>query len=800
MTAGLALVIKLVSGINDAEKKLFAIAAAMIAMGAAILLIAAAMSLITTFSKDDLTGVIVLFGAFIVAIIVVAAAIAALAHFDPTGNTLKGFTVLILALGAAFALVGVGVLAAAAGFYVLTQIGGKVANVIQSIGAALAEHPAILTLMVILIVAVAVAIALIVVKATELATAIVKVVDKIWEVISKVGEKIGKFFNDKILGENGLLKKIKDKFLALSPTLKTIMISTLTTVLAVIVMMTPKALEVLGYVIKKVIGFIIDLIPTLVDGLFSIVLRLLNGLADKIREESAIIAYTIYNILEALFEVIIDMFMEIGAGFWKMLGFDDFAEDMVDAGTLFKDKLRNGLAGMQEYAIEVNKIADVNSRVDGTLFEISDSFKSVGNEAEASAEKTKLWNDQIEDSTDLMNRLNDGSITARESIKDIPAVAQEAMIHAGAGFRLKDKDGNEIFKAFDKVGETAGDGLLGGLGDTISEGMPNISNPEDMVKNVVPEGTDVAMNEEGIDYGESFAEGEETGLEDPNGYAEAEQKNMDAVNETVEKNKRQHKEAIKTNIVDPGVGIITNSRADYEAAARYATEGAVAGVRDTRDAFVREMQITAQLGLGSFVGPRGLDENSPSKKMYDAGVYAILGFVNAIRKNGDMTTDSMAVMGGNGVEGLANALTSNGYLVSDAAGGLSNSIINSFGNPMGYVARMASGELAYDPTIRPVLDTSTIARGAYGINSMFSNQNVTLAGLSGQLAADIGQLDSRNNDIVAELKALREEMSYLSDDMQNMQVVMDTGALVGSMAGPMDKAMGRRAIYKGRGN
>lgn len=800
MTAGLALVIKLVSGIDKAEKKLFAIAAAMIAMGAAILLIAAAMSLITTFSKDDLTGVIILFGAFIAAIIVVAAAIAALAYFDPTGNTLKGFTVLILALGAAFALVGVGVLAAAAGFYVLTQIGGKVANTIQSISAALAEHPVILVLMIVLIVAVAAALVVIVWKITEVATAVGKAFDKIWDVISKVGEKIGKFFNEKILGEHGMLNKIKDKFLALSPTLKTIMISTLTTVLAVIVMMTPKALEVLGYIIKKVIGFIVDLIPTLIDGLFSIVLRLLNGLADKIREESAVIAYTIYNILEALFEVILDIFGELVIGFLNIFGLDDMIDNYTANMMDFKNGMREGLASMQEYAIESRELADVNSRVDGTLFEVSKGFGEVGDAAENSATKTKLWNDQISDSTDLMKKLNDGSITARDSIKDIPAVAQEAMIHAGAGFRMTDKDGNEVFKAFDKVGTKAGDGMLGGLGDTLKEGMPDVSNPEDMVNNIVPEGTDVAMNAEGVEDMEAYTEGAETGLEDPEGYGTSEQQNMDAVIETVEDNKKPHKDAIKKNIVDPGVAVITASRETYRAAGRYAMAGSIEGVEDMRSEFVQTMVRTATGGYDAFIGPRGFDENSPSKRMFDAGVYAVLGFVNAIRKNGDMTADSMATMGGNGVEGFANALTNNGYLVSDAAAGLSDGIINSFGNPMGYVARMANGELAYDPTIRPVLDTSTIARGAYGINSMFNNQNVTLAGLSGQLAADIGQLDSRNSDVVAELQALREEMSYLSDDIQQMQVVMDTGALVGTMAGPMDKAMGRRAIYKGRGN
>ena len=801
MTFGLMALIKSVSGIQDVEKKLFAIAAAMLAIGAAVLLIAAAATLFIGMPWEDFWKVAIIMGIFVAALFLVIGAIALLNVADKTGAGVKAMTTLIIALGAAFALVGVGAFLVAVAINSIVKVGSKLVNTITAVSAAIAEHPVIFAMILVMLALVVVAVVMIIKSATQLADAIVKVVDKIWEVLSKVGEKIGKFFNEKILGENGLLNKIKDKFLALSPTLKTIMISTLTTVLAVIVMMTPKALEVLGYVIKKVIGFIVDLIPTLIDGLFSILLRLLNGLADKIRAESAVIVYTIYNILEALFEVFIDLYGELFAGFLRTFGFDDMADNVTGSAMALKNKLREGLAGMQEYAIESREIADVNSRVDGTLFEVSKGFGDIGDAAENSAAKTKLWNDQIKDSTDLMNRLNDGSITARDSIKDIPAVAQEAMIHAGAGFRMTDKDGNEVFKAFDKVGEKAGDGMLGGLGDTLKEGMPDVSNPEDMVNNIVPEGTEGAMNAEGIEDMEAYTEGAETGLEDPDGYGASEQENMDAVIETVEDNKKPHKEAIKKNIVDPGVAVITASRGTYRAAGKYAMAGAIEGVEDKRAEFVQTMIRTANAAYDDgFIGPRGFDENSPSKKMYDAGVYAILGFVNAIRKNGDMTTDSMATMGGNGVEGLANALTSNGYLVNGAAASLSDGIISSFGDPMNYVARMANGDLAYDPTIRPVLDTSTIARGAYGINSMFNNQNVTLAGLSGQLAADIGQLDSRNSDVVAELQALREEMSYLSDDIQQMQVVMDTGALVGTMAGPMDKAMGRRAIYKGRGN
>ena len=57
-----------------------------------------------------------------------------------------------------------------------------------------------------------------------------------------------------------------------------------------------------------------------------------------------------------------------------------------------------------------------------------------------------------------------------------------------------------------------------------------------------------------------------------------------------------------------------------------------------------------------------------------------------------------------------------------------------------------------------------------------------------------------NGDIVEELRALRSEMAEMTERMERMRVVLDTGTLVGEMAGPMDNALGQRVTRRGRGN
>ncbi len=56
-----------------------------------------------------------------------------------------------------------------------------------------------------------------------------------------------------------------------------------------------------------------------------------------------------------------------------------------------------------------------------------------------------------------------------------------------------------------------------------------------------------------------------------------------------------------------------------------------------------------------------------------------------------------------------------------------------------------------------------------------------------------------NDDIIEELRTLRSEMAEMTERMERMRVVLDTGTLVGEMAGPMDNALGQRATRRGRG-
>jgi hypothetical protein len=57
-----------------------------------------------------------------------------------------------------------------------------------------------------------------------------------------------------------------------------------------------------------------------------------------------------------------------------------------------------------------------------------------------------------------------------------------------------------------------------------------------------------------------------------------------------------------------------------------------------------------------------------------------------------------------------------------------------------------------------------------------------------------------NRDIMNELQSLSKRFDDLSSAVANMQVVLDTGVLVGQTASQMDAQLGTYASRRGRGN
>ena len=162
-------------------------------------------------------------------------------------------------------------------------------------------------------------------------------------------------------------------------------------------------------------------------------------------------------------------------------------------------------------------------------------------------------------------------------------------------------------------------------------------------------------------------------------------------------------------------------------------------------------------------------------------------------------------------KGLVNGLINNVGIVKSASEFVGNKVKQSLNNVLSRVFDVLNGDVDIDPTIRPVVDLSDVTDSVNLMNGMFGDRTVKLGkdispyGNNLALTSDISARLLKNNangssDVVTAIGELREDVYYLGDMLSKMKVVMDSGALVGAIATPMNAALGEQMIRRGRWN
>ena len=654
------------------------------------------------------------------------------------GESLEKAAQVMQTLGIAFLMFGASILLAGVGCSVLAVGLGKLAEGIGVLATAFHEHWATVAVLIGLVATIVIIIGLLLNSVEPVAPLVLNTATTVMNTVTTVVGAIGK-----------ALKGGADKFVKwwknLQPGLKVMIASGIVTVCGAILKASPEVLNTIKKLIWKVLDFLVDVVPTLVDKLFNLLLSLINSLADTIRKNSAKIAYAFWNLLESLAEVLIEVLQQM---IYLIAGDGKIGKWLVEKTAGLKGYLRSNLAELKVYADgaedAANEARDAYLALDGSDL-AKEAMSEIEEEEAALAAQSDSTAASVDNMTGSVADLVQQAKNTKSSGTDISSIADNLGLSTDdlmEKVNLGEINASDMGIDMDQFQAMFGSvGAAGGEG--IIEGMTG----------EVEEGGDELYNA----TSDTLKEGPGQAIED---YGpEVRDTTREYVNKT-----------IQNTISEPQNQENLEKRMWSNAA--YLLRGFESGIDDNLYRVTRSMDKVVKATDASFVGPMKI--NSPSKLFMEYGGYILQGLINGINSNIP------------GVEGSVN--------------NLSDTIISQFGNPLDYISRIASGELQVDPSIQPVLDTSRIGKGAGSIGALLNGQAVTIGGLSGQIAADIGELDSRNLDVVMELRALREDMALMGDDIANMQVVMDTGALVGATAAPMDKALGRRAVFKGRGN
>lgn len=178
-------------------------------------------------------------------------------------------------------------------------------------------------------------------------------------------------------------------------------------------------------------------------------------------------------------------------------------------------------------------------------------------------------------------------------------------------------------------------------------------------------------------------------------------------------------------------------------------------------------------------------------------------------------------------EGFANGISSSASSVENASDNIGNTAVSSMNSALKSISDMFSSDTTFSPTISPVVDMTNVRNGASNINDMFSgiSGNVTISSESAYEAAQsvseaMNNSDSSNNRIANAISGLSDDfkdtadsqqsiadrlerlitrVDALGNDVSKMQVVLDSGALVGQISSGLDSNLGFVTTMKRRG-
>ena len=743
---------------EEIGEALFGVALAFVGIAAAVLIMAAAMKVLSTITFNGalvgaIIGIVVALGAFIG-----IGYLLAKAHLDEEFNNVA---MAMLKMGLTFLAAGAGIWLAAKGIELMVSLAAGIISMIRGVAEALAEHPLIFL-------GVLAGLALLVWFIQSIMKNIGPLIDTILQgvntIVNFVSAGFERLTKNLKTGGNKVSKWWSDQ----QPKLKIGIVTGIATLCAAILQASPEMLKTIKELIKKVIFFIVDIIPTVVDGLVTILLRIINGLADSVRKNSAKIAYAFWNVIEALLEVLIDVVFEgivllfnalkhvpiIGKALEKL---EASTSTYTEAATDMKAALRSNLATVKDYADNSEDLLTTMTGLDASMNKVTKDLKK-------------------------------DSIVYDNTSAGLAKMRGEAEAARVAQDKLGDSRGGLIDSLREKF--NLGDGInfdnfstdqLQGIPNQQSLEIPGMEVGAQLDPNMDFSAMTDASAEAGCDGGTAYNSEYANAIVEPDNVQEirdATQDLMDAQQDQIASNYPNYVDVTKANIVAPINRTITGNAFQFFDNGKYISERVFSGMKAGADEFIgplkKQYAMTGDEIWKALNSKDGIDAHSPSKKFYQSGLWCILGFQQAIKDNTYLATGQMSSLG--------------------------SSMVDAIGEPLDYVSKIASGDLEYDPRIRPVMDLSNIGRTAGDVSSMFANQNVTLSGITGQIAYDMTNLNGSNAAVVSEIQALREDMDYMTDELSNMQIVMDTGALVGSTVGAYDQAFGRRAIYGERGN
>ena len=211
-----------------------------------------------------------------------------------------------------------------------------------------------------------------------------------------------------------------------------------------------------------------------------------------------------------------------------------------------------------------------------------------------------------------------------------------------------------------------------------------------------------------------------------------------------------------------------------------------------------------------------------------AGMYLIQGLESGIRENGYLASNAAYSVGANAVkqlrlgmgvespswkayeaagfliEGGVNGLHDKGSLLEAEAMDVGTNTADALRTVMASLSASLAEDMDPNPTIRPVLDLSDVENGTAYMRGLFTDPRYGFsaynsASMAARVSADGGPSYVRTTAQSPDMSEIADRLDSLAESMTHLQVVLETGVLVGQLTPAIDRELGRSYMRSGRG-
>ena len=517
----------------------------------------------------------------------------------------------------------------------------------------------------------------------------------------------------------------------------------------------------------KAVNILIDKTEVIAEAIIDTIIVLCNALGKLLKTKSGPIVDALANLIEGVVVLLKDVIVKL-------------IEEAIKGVKWLIDAVKQAIGGTENYEYSEATVLDTQAE-QSALYINSDKINAKTKEAhrrwlkmngyDENGQRTEEWTGTTVITIDQSLKYNDASssdfyntyysnTTERGAVLDKTAKEEKENSKSLSSIAggLKNEIGITNDMSFDasKLTENLGD-VTGKLTDGFSSltDLPNSFN-EDMLNETSLDNLSDVISDEAEETAESFEDYETVVNDKTNVLSKAIQNMVDTISASLE--------SLGPKAKKYGIATI---------------DGFVEGltIMSSIIKLTRASTTVAKTVKNSMA--EALDIHSPSRVMHTLGEYTIIGFANGLTDTIKAVKASSSAVGQASVDSMRDTLKSLNELSIE---GIDTS-----------------------PRITPILDLSNVTSGMTSLDSMFNNsRNLRLASVasgearrsaSARLSA-IYQNESNFDDsnTVNAIGSLQEEISTIKDAISGMQVVMDSRALVGQIATPMDKALGKRAL------